>query len=132
VPARFTFRFDRRLTAGETPERALHDVETLESVARARASPMITGCTFLRSFITPPSMPLTRSMSLHTDPFFPKWDPCRHAPSLHTTSFRLSVPSRGQARLITDRMDGGIPTREDSSGWVVSILRRLDPSHSQI
>jgi putative selenium metabolism hydrolase len=37
VPERFTFRFDRRLTAGETPEHALDDVRTLRSVARAIA-----------------------------------------------------------------------------------------------
>ncbi len=36
VPERFTFRFDRRLTAGEDPQQALHDVETMPSVARAR------------------------------------------------------------------------------------------------
>jgi len=36
VPERFTFRFDRRLTAGETPEQALKDVESLASVERAR------------------------------------------------------------------------------------------------
>lgn len=36
VPERFTFRFDRRLTAGEDPEQALTDVEKMESVKRAR------------------------------------------------------------------------------------------------
>jgi len=36
VPERFTFRLDRRLTAGEDPERARQDVEDLPSVARAR------------------------------------------------------------------------------------------------
>lgn len=38
VPERFTFRFDRRLTAGETPEQALDDVRTLRSVAQAIAA----------------------------------------------------------------------------------------------
>ena len=38
VPERFTFRFDRRLTAGETPERALADVEGLDAVRAARAA----------------------------------------------------------------------------------------------
>lgn len=37
VPERFTFRFDRRLTAGETPEQAVADVEALDAVATARA-----------------------------------------------------------------------------------------------
>jgi putative selenium metabolism hydrolase len=38
VPARFVFRFDRRLTIGETPEQAVADVEKLASVAKARAA----------------------------------------------------------------------------------------------
>jgi len=36
VPERFTFRFDRRLTAGEDPQEALAHVEGMESVRRAR------------------------------------------------------------------------------------------------
>ncbi|MEK7330272.1 MAG: peptidase dimerization domain-containing protein [Candidatus Eisenbacteria bacterium] len=36
VPERFTVRFDRRLTVGETPERALADIEALETVRAAR------------------------------------------------------------------------------------------------
>jgi putative selenium metabolism hydrolase len=36
VPDRFTFRFDRRLTVGETPERALADIERLAAVGAAR------------------------------------------------------------------------------------------------
>jgi putative selenium metabolism hydrolase len=36
VPERFTFRFDRRLTVGESPEQAVKDVEQLPSVASAR------------------------------------------------------------------------------------------------
>lgn len=37
VPERLTFRFDRRLTVGETPEQALADVERLKTVVKARA-----------------------------------------------------------------------------------------------
>jgi len=36
VPDRFTFRFDRRLTVGETPEAAVADVERLDAVRVAR------------------------------------------------------------------------------------------------
>jgi acetylornithine deacetylase/succinyl-diaminopimelate desuccinylase-like protein len=36
VPERFTFRLDRRLTAGEDPERARRDIDELPSVGRAR------------------------------------------------------------------------------------------------
>jgi putative selenium metabolism hydrolase len=38
VPDRFIFRFDRRLTVGETPEQALADVEGLLAVDAARAA----------------------------------------------------------------------------------------------
>jgi len=38
VPERFVFRFDRRLTVGETPEQAVADVERLDAVAVARAA----------------------------------------------------------------------------------------------
>ncbi|MBQ4333792.1 MAG: peptidase dimerization domain-containing protein, partial [Myxococcaceae bacterium] len=36
VPDRFTFRFDRRLTLGETPEQSLADIEALDAVKAAR------------------------------------------------------------------------------------------------
>ncbi len=36
VPDRFVFRFDRRLTIGESPEQAVADVEALSTVAKAR------------------------------------------------------------------------------------------------
>jgi acetylornithine deacetylase/succinyl-diaminopimelate desuccinylase-like protein len=38
VPERLTFRFDRRLTIGETPDEALRDVESLDTVRAARAA----------------------------------------------------------------------------------------------
>jgi acetylornithine deacetylase/succinyl-diaminopimelate desuccinylase-like protein len=38
VPERFSFRFDRRLTVGETPARSLADVEAFETVRLARAA----------------------------------------------------------------------------------------------
>jgi putative selenium metabolism hydrolase len=38
VPERFVFRFDRRLTIGETSEKAVADVEGLPGVAAARAA----------------------------------------------------------------------------------------------
>ncbi len=36
VPSRFTFRFDRRLTVGETPEQSVKDIEALDAVKAAR------------------------------------------------------------------------------------------------
>jgi len=38
VPDRFTFRFDRRLTVGETPDQAVADVANLKAVGAARAA----------------------------------------------------------------------------------------------
>ncbi len=38
VPDRFTFRFDRRLTVGETPEQAVTDIDHLDAVRAARAA----------------------------------------------------------------------------------------------
>jgi acetylornithine deacetylase/succinyl-diaminopimelate desuccinylase-like protein len=38
VPDRFTFRFDRRLTVGETPDRAVAAIEALDAVRAARAA----------------------------------------------------------------------------------------------
>jgi acetylornithine deacetylase/succinyl-diaminopimelate desuccinylase-like protein len=38
VPERFTIRFDRRLTVGETPDQALADVEAMDAVREARAA----------------------------------------------------------------------------------------------
>ncbi len=41
VPQRLTVRFDRRLTVGETPERALADIETLDAVGIAREAGLL-------------------------------------------------------------------------------------------
>lgn len=41
VPDRFTFRFDRRLTVGETPDQAIADVERLDAVSAARAAGLV-------------------------------------------------------------------------------------------
>jgi acetylornithine deacetylase/succinyl-diaminopimelate desuccinylase-like protein len=41
VPQRFTFRFDRRLTVGESPEQARADIEAMASVARARDAGLV-------------------------------------------------------------------------------------------
>ncbi len=38
VPERFVFRFDRRLTVGESPKQAVKDVEKLKAVKKARAA----------------------------------------------------------------------------------------------
>ena len=49
VPERFVFRFDRRLTIGETPEKAVADVEGLPGVAAARAAGLTVEVTVRRT-----------------------------------------------------------------------------------
>jgi acetylornithine deacetylase/succinyl-diaminopimelate desuccinylase-like protein len=41
VPERFTFCFDRRLTAGEDPQQALRDVDSMSSVVRTREAQLV-------------------------------------------------------------------------------------------
>lgn len=79
VPATFTFRFDRRMTAGEDSRQAIQEVESLPGIATARAA----GCTVniripfydqpswkgvkadnpqdYMSWVTPPSDPLVHA-----------------------------------------------------------------------
>ena len=63
VPERFTFRFDRRLTVGETPERAVADVEALDAVrrgARGRPQGRGRGAELRRADLARLSAPTTR------------------------------------------------------------------------
>ena len=48
VPERFVFRFDRRLSVGETAEEALAQIERLDAVATARAGGLIVEITVPR------------------------------------------------------------------------------------
>ena len=45
VPQRFTFRFDRRLTIGETPDQCVADIDLLPAVAAARAAGLTVNIT---------------------------------------------------------------------------------------
>ncbi|HEY5610829.1 MAG TPA: peptidase dimerization domain-containing protein, partial [Thermoanaerobaculia bacterium] len=75
VPERFTFRFDRRLTAGEDPEAALEDVRRLESVVRATADG-------LRVDVRAPlyTEPTWKGYRLNNPQIYPGWvTPADHA-----------------------------------------------------
>jgi len=68
VPARFVFRFDRRLTVGETPEQALADIESLDAVAVARAAGLTVTISVPRY-----TQPTWRSYPVDNAQVYPGW-----------------------------------------------------------
>jgi putative selenium metabolism hydrolase len=68
VPERFTFRFDRRLTVGETPEAALADVEQLDAVGVARAVGLTVTVTVPRY-----TQPTWRGLAVDNAQIYPGW-----------------------------------------------------------
>ena len=75
VPERFVFRFDRRLTAGEDPEKALDDVRRLQSVVRATGDGLQVD---VRAPIY--SEPTWRGYVLGNPQIYPGWvTPAKHA-----------------------------------------------------
>ncbi len=68
VPERFVFRLDRRLTVGETPERALADVLSLETVRMARSAGLRVEVT------VPPYRESTwRGFAVDNPQIYPSW-----------------------------------------------------------
>ena len=109
VPERFTFRFDRRLTAGETPDRALDDVRTLPSVAKATAdglhvevrAPLYTDATW-------------NGYRLDNPQIYPGWvTPADHPSIVAAVEAYQGVTSRAPrvARWIFSTDGVGFPTR---------------------
>lgn len=109
VPERFTFRFDRRLTAGETPESALDAVRELPSVARA----IVDG---LRVDVRAPlyTDPTWRGYRLNNPQIYPGWVTPESHPSIAAAvdSYRR-VTGRDPrvARWIFSTDGVGFPTR---------------------
>jgi len=68
VPDRFVFRFDRRLTVGETAEKAVEDVLALESVAAARAAGLD-----VRVEVPVYDQPTWRGLRLGNPQIYPGW-----------------------------------------------------------
>jgi putative selenium metabolism hydrolase len=126
VPERFTFRFDRRLTAGEDPDRALQDVRGMPAVARAVAdglrvdvrAPLYTDATW-------------RGYRLNNPQVYPGWVTPEDHPAVRAAVDayrRVATPNipkggrRGQlrheprvARWIFSTDGVGFPTRADRS-----------------
>jgi len=122
VPERFTFRFDRRLTAGEDPDDALQDVRSLPSVQKAIADG-------LQADVRAPlyTEPTWKGYRLNNSQIYPGWvTPENHpaVPAAVDAYQRVSAPlispggQRGQmrhdprvARWIFSTDGVGFPTR---------------------
>jgi acetylornithine deacetylase/succinyl-diaminopimelate desuccinylase-like protein len=120
VPERFTFRFDRRLTAGEIPERALDDVRSLPSVEKAIAAG-------LRVDIRAPlyNDPTWRGYRLNNPQVYPGWvTPETHPSIMAAVDAYTRVADRKPrvARWIFSTDGVGFPTRTldvpPSKRWV--------------
>jgi len=110
VPERFTFRFDRRLTAGEDPDRALEQVRSLSTVGKA-----ITDG--LRVEVRAPlyTDPTWRGYRLNNPQIYPGWvTPEDHpAVSAGVDAFRrVTAHEPRVARWIFSTDGVGFPTRE--------------------
>ena len=77
VPDRFTFRFDRRLTVGETPEQSLADIEALDAVAAARAAGLTVTISAPRY-----SQPTWRAYPVDNAQIYPGWVTPEEHPSI--------------------------------------------------
>lgn len=120
VPERFTFRFDRRLTAGEIPERALEDVRSLPAVGKAIADG-------LRVEVRTPlyTDPTWRGYRLNNPQVYPGWVTPEQHPSIVAavdTYRRVTHHEPRVARWIFSTDGVGFPTRTltvpDSKRWV--------------
>ncbi len=136
VPERFTFRFDRRLTAGEDPDCALQDIRSMESVRKSIAdglrvdvrAPLYTDATW-------------RGYRLNNPQIYPGWVTPEEHPAVRSAVdayTRVATPiiarggKRGQlrdtarvARWIFSTDGVGFPTRAngelrvpDSKRWI--------------
>jgi acetylornithine deacetylase/succinyl-diaminopimelate desuccinylase-like protein len=121
VPERFTFRFDRRLTAGETPDAALDDVRNLQSVATAIANGLHVD---VRAPLY--TDPTWRGYRLDNPQVYPGWvTPEEHPAILAAADAFARVAGRDArvARWIFSTDGVGFPTRTfeppASKQWVV-------------
>jgi len=113
VPERFTFRLDRRLTAGEDPDDALADIERLETVARARAAG-------LQVAVDAPGydVPTWKGFTLGNRQVYPGWVTPGDHPALAAavdTYRRVATPL-----IPTDGTRGGLRREPRVGRWVFS------------
>lgn len=113
VPERFTFRFDRRLTAGEDPERARRDIAELPAVARAREAG-------LEVEVRVPlyDQPTWRGRAPGNQQIYPGWVTPENHPAVTAaadTYRRVITPA-----IPTDTTGGGLRRDPRVSRWVFS------------
>ena len=77
VPDRFTFRFDRRLTAGETADAALAAIERLDAIAAARGAGLTVSVEVPRY-----TQPTWRSHRVDNPQIYPSWVTPEDHPSI--------------------------------------------------
>ena len=113
VPERFTFRFDRRLTAGETPEQAVNDVDSLDAVAKARKDGLEV------EVRVPLYDQLTWKGHTPGNPqIYPGWATPEEHPAIQSAAETYRrVVSPG---IIADTEGGGLRTEPRVSRWVFS------------
>jgi putative selenium metabolism hydrolase len=116
VPERFTFRFDRRLTVGETPEAAIADIEALDAVAAARAAGLTVDVTVPRY-----RQPTWRGYPVDDEQVYPGWVTPEDHPA-------IAAAVEAYRRVVTPQVveppegaTGGMLRREPRVGhWIFS------------
>ncbi len=113
VPERFAVRFDRRLTVGESPERALAEVEALEAVGRARAAGLRV-CIAVPMF----SEPTWRGYRLDNPAIYPGWVTPEDHPAIQAA---VETYRRAVSPNLASAGEGGGLRREPRVGrWIFS------------
>jgi len=112
VPDRFVFRFDRRLTVGETPEQAIADVLALSAVERARSAG-------LRVDVGVPRYvdPTWRGHPVDNPQIYPGWEtPADHPAVAAAVRTYLGVV----APHVQDSLGGGLHSAPRVDRWIFS------------
>jgi len=113
VPERFTFRLDRRLTAGEDPDQAIADVDSLPTVEAARQAGLSV------EVRTPTyDNPTWRGYSPGNPQIYPGWVTPEEHPAIRSA---VDTYRRVVAPLVAaDGSGGGLRTEPRVSRWVFS------------
>ncbi len=135
VPDKFTFRFDRRLTAGESPDEAIADVENLKAVAAAREAGL--GVTVKAPTYDQPTW---RGYVPGNEQIYPGWETPEDHPAIQAAvatyeavvSPTIEASGAGGTLRKEPRVDRwifstdgvGFPIRSDDDSVVVSAAKR--------
>ncbi|MDJ0767965.1 MAG: M20/M25/M40 family metallo-hydrolase [Ilumatobacter sp.] len=108
VPDRFTFRFDRRLTVGETPELALDEVARLDAVTAARDAGLTVDIT-----VPVYEQPTHTGYVLGNDQIYPGWETPEDHPA-------ITAAVEAYRRVVSPRID-------EPAGGATAGARRSEP-----